>query len=177
MANRTGLLPGVDLRGDGGFVVAPPSRHANGQVYTWHLAPETELSRPPDRLLDLLGKPAPVPSPTGFRIPTEIGNGTRNDLLYRLSRTLRQKGLSREAIGAAVRVENAQKCQPPLLEPEVTDLLGHAWEQPDQPGFVFVPTPTESRPNESNDGSQVIGPPLTVRRGPFAPISAADLLG
>ena len=32
--NRAGLFPGIDLRGDGGFVVAPPSQHALGH-YRW----------------------------------------------------------------------------------------------------------------------------------------------
>jgi hypothetical protein len=32
--------PGLDLRGDGGYVVAPPSLHPSGAVYTWvHKAP------------------------------------------------------------------------------------------------------------------------------------------
>lgn len=35
MANRVALLPGVDLRADGGCVVAPPSVHPNGKRYTW----------------------------------------------------------------------------------------------------------------------------------------------
>src|SRR5258708_4983154 len=33
--NKVGLAPGVDLRGDGGYVVAPPSLHASGQRYSW----------------------------------------------------------------------------------------------------------------------------------------------
>jgi hypothetical protein len=33
--NRVDILPGVDIRGDGGFVVAPPSIHANGTTYSW----------------------------------------------------------------------------------------------------------------------------------------------
>ena len=33
--NRTGLYEGVDIRGDGGYVVAPPSVHENGRRYEW----------------------------------------------------------------------------------------------------------------------------------------------
>jgi hypothetical protein len=29
------LVPGVDVRGDGGYIVAPPSLHASGQRYRW----------------------------------------------------------------------------------------------------------------------------------------------
>lgn len=33
--NRIGIYPGVDVRGDGGYVVAPPSIHPDGSVYEW----------------------------------------------------------------------------------------------------------------------------------------------
>jgi hypothetical protein len=34
-SNRVGLRPGLDLRGDGGCVVAPPSIHHSGKHYVW----------------------------------------------------------------------------------------------------------------------------------------------
>jgi hypothetical protein len=33
--SRAGLLPGIDLRGDGGCVVVPPSIHPSGKSYAW----------------------------------------------------------------------------------------------------------------------------------------------
>ena len=35
--NRAGVLPGLDVRGDGGYVVAPPSVHPTGKVYRWEV--------------------------------------------------------------------------------------------------------------------------------------------
>ena len=35
LGNRVGLLPGVDWRGHGGLIVAPPSQHTSGHRYTW----------------------------------------------------------------------------------------------------------------------------------------------
>ena len=33
--NRVDILPGIDFRGDGGFVVVPPSNHESGDLYSW----------------------------------------------------------------------------------------------------------------------------------------------
>jgi hypothetical protein len=33
--NGVGVYPGIDIRGNGGYVVAPPSTHPSGAEYTW----------------------------------------------------------------------------------------------------------------------------------------------
>jgi hypothetical protein len=33
--NRVNVRPGIDVRGEGGYVVLPPSRHASGRPYRW----------------------------------------------------------------------------------------------------------------------------------------------
>ena len=38
--NSAGRRPGIDVRGVGGYVLAPPSVHPNGDVYTWTRKPD-----------------------------------------------------------------------------------------------------------------------------------------
>lgn len=48
--NRVNIEPGIDLRGDGGCIVAPPSIHPSGKRYRWkksHAPGECELAALP----------------------------------------------------------------------------------------------------------------------------------
>ena len=65
-------LPGIDLRGDGGYVVAAPSRHRSGRVYTWR-----DANIVPAAIPGWL-RPAPRPVfPTGApRRPAPVGGGS-----------------------------------------------------------------------------------------------------
>ena len=51
--NRTNIEPGIDLRGDGGCIVAPPSVHPSGKRYRWkrgHAPEDVSLAPLPDWL-------------------------------------------------------------------------------------------------------------------------------
>jgi hypothetical protein len=64
------IAPGIDTRGDGGYVLAPPSIHPDGPRYAW--ANDAELAIAPDWLLDALRKPIPIP--TSQRALSLVGN-------------------------------------------------------------------------------------------------------
>jgi hypothetical protein len=90
------IAPGVDIRGDGGFVVVPPSARHDGRRYV----AETEVPTAPMPawLLDLIRRDgrretngAEVEAP---RIPV----GRRHDTLVRFAGSLRAMGLCEEAI-------------------------------------------------------------------------------
>lgn len=55
-------IPKIDVRGNGGYVVAEGSTHANGHVY--HCIDETDCVPAPADLLALLWPPKPVRNPT-----------------------------------------------------------------------------------------------------------------
>lgn len=87
VSNRAKLLDGIDIRGDGGYIVAPPSVHPNGQVYS--VINDCEIASAPAWLLNVLfddaelakarnkppsegGKPQPArPSTNGHTRPTQ----------------------------------------------------------------------------------------------------------
>lgn len=70
-----------------------------------------------------------------FEIPERILDGSRNDTLYRLGRSLHTKKMSPEAILAALKIENLSRCDPPLPDGEVEAIAANAVGQPDRPTF------------------------------------------
>jgi hypothetical protein len=53
-------LPGLDIRGDGGYIVAAPSLHVSGARYAWENT--LEPAPPPDWLLELLRRSRSAPT-------------------------------------------------------------------------------------------------------------------
>lgn len=96
-AGRTFRLPGVDTRGNGGYVVAPPSIHACGQPYEIVHNNHT-TARWPAILTDRINWRPPQPQPTTNAgspppAPAQSGGGT---LLERRLRAWAANGLKLE---------------------------------------------------------------------------------
>lgn len=111
----------VDIRGDGGFVVAPPSIHPNGRFYEWEQAPdEFEIAQADALVYDFIDfVRTEKKKKDSFSVPEIIPEGNRDNTIFKLACSLQSKGLSDEAILAAAMAENDARCVPPLTDKEV----------------------------------------------------------
>ncbi len=128
------LAYGVDVKADGGYVVAPPSMHANGNKYRWEDAtmPVAEL---PDWLAKMISKEEEKRVRTTEHNPftdaPTVKEGERNDTLYKLGCILRgQHAKEYEEIVATLLEYNKEKCQPPLQEGEVITIAESTCKHP-----------------------------------------------
>lgn len=127
ISNRTGILDGVDVRAEGGYVVAPPSIHPNGVEYAWEDDPaDIGISEIDDVVRKFLAIKSTSGDGESFQLPSIIESGKRNSTLYRFACSLQAQGLSDTAVMAAVREENNVRCVPPIDEDELTQLVGSA---------------------------------------------------
>ncbi len=116
--NFTRRYPGIDLRGEGGYVLAPPSIHPSGTRYEWLIPPEEELPELPEWVLEKKEE-IKEREPGWVEEAIEgVEEGQRNDTLARLAGHYFGKKLSLEET-KKILLDWNKKNRPPLPEEEV----------------------------------------------------------
>lgn len=124
--NKVGLMAGIDLRGDGGCVVAPPSVHASGRRYTWATGRspnEISLAPLPDWLRRLIVPHEALPGHPvqhwRHLVRVGIGEGERNNTIASLAGHLLWHNVDPLVTLELLLAWNKVRCRPPLDDDEV----------------------------------------------------------
>jgi hypothetical protein len=128
--NRVAIAPGVDIRGDGGCIVAPPSAHASGGRYAWlpgHAPHEVGLAPMPHWLLGLLrsshGQSGHRLSHWRRLVREGVEQGARNSTIASLAGHLLWHGVDAQVVLEMLMVWNEARCRPPLSADEVARVV------------------------------------------------------
>jgi len=125
--NSSGSLPeGIDIRGDGGYVIVPPT-----PGYSWEV--RAPIATAPEWLLNLIREKPDSPGPNGVGVQcgrttltlddtAPIPDGERNHALASIGGRLRAYGLERGDIEASLMQVNDTRCSPPLEAGEVAKI-------------------------------------------------------
>ena len=143
------LGQGLDIRGDGGYIVAPPSIHANGRAYEFeHDLPLIDF---PQEWIDILNAPknrinsngsnngngVHIPPVKNYQVPDSIHDGGRNDALASMAGKMHFDGFSLSSIETVLLIENKRLCSPPLSDDEVRK-IARSINRNYSPGVVYT---------------------------------------
>lgn len=141
LPNATNVLPGVDFRGDGGYILVPRSSHISGTRYEWDTSAHPEDIEPADLppwFLDALDSGTRYAAGTHtvrkngdvdavIMGEIKVAEGERNEMMTRVvgslisNRDEEEKG--EESIVMLAMLINERSFDPPLAEGEVRTIV------------------------------------------------------
>lgn len=137
--NRAGLLSRkIDLRGQGGYVVAPPSRHPNGSQYCWQGSDDYCLDALPYFSTAWINRDDAPPTPVSFTdlrsprsylrsIQAVSGQGGHNQT-FRAACKLRDAGLTPDEALDELLIWNRSNASPPWSVEELLHKVKSAYQ-------------------------------------------------
>lgn len=148
VGNHVDILPGIDIRGDGGQVVAPPTVHASGARYAW--VQEGPLAEFPTSILKKSEGTARGSGKDGWALSllsSGAPEGSRDDSTAKLAGLLARHGLPEEVAVGLLRNWNRDKNPAPLPDTEIDKTVRSVYrtdrrrsaQESTQEGFRLVP--------------------------------------
>lgn len=122
MTNKAGLIPETDFRGEGGYVVAPPSANGNGKQYRWDSSlriGDTGIPALPSSYINKIistfkrgeCKEAENPDLTNLTNLTFLTKGTRDNDIFHVMNCLAKGGYEKELAYKVAEII-AKSCSP-----------------------------------------------------------------
>lgn len=154
--NRVEAIPAVDIRGDGAYVVAYPSVHENGKMYTWRhgvsLTDEPdEVADANDSVLELLSLNARDSTPkrqdAAKRQRVNVEQGNRNDTIFRYAAAQCGQAVPIEVTLTAARELN-KTFSPPLDDGELVKTVNSAYSYEPNEKTIYGEIEPEPDPDE-----------------------------
>ena len=127
MKNSTNPDVGIDIRCDGGYVMAPPSIHPNGNAVEWENDPhDYEVAMADDNVLAFVEAVRPKGfGKRGKKVDATkvVKKGGRNNALFKALASARSNGSDDDVMEAFAYAYNSSKLDPPLPDDEVRRTL------------------------------------------------------
>lgn len=144
--NRVGIIPGVDIRCDGGYAILPPSRHENGNIYQWDMG-DSPSTLPIDMVEDIVIPPKKQqekadgdekPAWISELLAKGLSEGGRNDACAKIAGYFAGKKIAKDITKELLEEWN-KKNTPPLDYKELSTTIDSVYK-------------TEWRKEQNNQG-------------------------
>lgn len=175
--------PAVDVRGDGGYVIAPPSVHENGNVYAWNTKKlSTQFPPAPQKLLDLISSTKPKSAPRQEKTSGQqdgdrdhwvaealrgVGEGQRDNVAAKLAGYFHNRRVSTRVMRALL-LDFAARCTPALEDRDIDRVIASVSRYEQEPQETQEGAEEESKIERISDvladlkESLKIGPARTI---------------
>ena len=143
ISNSVRFLEGCDIRSQGGYIIAPPSRNGNGNPYAWidaYKINKTEIAVMPEALLTIIknfyiysssSQQNNNPQHSATNVTISLEKGGRDHTLFHMANCLIKGGMQKENTEYLLSLI-AKQCNPPFPESEAKDKIESALKRYDK---------------------------------------------
>lgn len=167
------LAPHFEVRGDAGYVVAPPSVHPTGTPYKW-IGRADEIRDLPPQVLEALRR-AQDGSSNGRQdeqreaaretlLAETIAQGGRNNALTRYAGRLLAHGIPEDEVLVILSSVNAARCRPPLPQKDINTIVANIASRERQKSAMRVVGPDDVPPDPVPDFQQLAQAQVTAAK-------------